>query len=70
MMDKNYLTIVVPCFNEEEVLPETVKELGEILNKLIQENLINQDSKILFVDDGSKDNTWNLIKNMKRLISM
>ena len=62
MMDKNYLTIVVPCYNEEEVLPETVKELGEILNKLIQENLINQDSKILFVDDGSKDNTWKLIK--------
>lgn len=67
MMDKNYLTIVVPCFNEEEVLPETVKELGEILNKLIQENLINQDSKILFVDDGSKDNTWKLIKEYEEI---
>lgn len=67
MMDKNYLTIVVPCYNEEEVLPETVKELGEILNKLIQENLINQDSKILFVDDGSKDNTWNLIKKYEEI---
>lgn len=67
MMDKNYLTIVVPCFNEEEVLPETVKELGKILNKLIQENLINQDSKILFVDDGSKDNTWKLIKEYEEI---
>ena len=67
MMDKNYLTIVVPCFNEEEVLPETVKELGEILNKLIQENLINQDSKILFVDDGSKDSTWKLIKEYEEI---
>ena len=67
MMDNNYLTIVVPCYNEEEVLPETVKELGEILNKLIQENLINQDSKILFVDDGSKDNTWKLIKEYEEI---
>lgn len=67
MLDKNYLTIVVPCYNEEEVLPETVKELGEILNKLIQENLINQDSKILFVDDGSKDNTWKLIKEYEEI---
>lgn len=67
MMDKNYLTIVVPCYNEEEVLPETVKELGEILNKLIQENLINQDSKILFVDDGSKDNTWKLIREYEEI---
>ena len=56
MMDKNYLTIVVPCYNEEEVLPETVKE-----------NLINQDSKILFVDDGSKDNTWKLIKEYEEI---
>ncbi|MBL1057235.1 glycosyltransferase family 2 protein [Ligilactobacillus salivarius] len=67
MMDKNYLTIVVPCYNEEEVLPETVKELGEILNKLIQDKLINQNSKILFVDDGSKDNTWNLIKKYEEI---
>lgn len=67
MLDKNYLTIVVPCYNEEEVLPETVKELGKILDKLIQENLINQDSKILFVDDGSKDNTWKLIKEYEEI---
>lgn len=44
----NLLTIVVPCYNEEEVLPETVKELGNILNNLIDEGKIATDSKILF----------------------
>ena len=57
----NVLTIVVPCHNEEEVLPETVKELGNILNNLIDERKIATDSKILFVNDGSKDKTWQLI---------
>lgn len=57
----NLLTIVVPCYNEEEVLPETVKELGNILNNLIDEGKIATDSKILFVNDGSKDKTWQLI---------
>ena len=67
MLDKNYLTIVVPCYNEEEVLPETVKELGKILDKLIQDKLVNKNSKILFVDDGSKDNTWKLIKEYEEI---
>ena len=61
MKNKNVLTIVVPCYNEEEVLPETVKELGNILNNLIDERKIATDSKILFVNDGSKDKTWQLI---------
>ncbi len=55
------LTIVVPCYNEEEVLPETVKRLSIILNDLISKNLVSKESKMLLVDDGSKDNTWNLI---------
>jgi glycosyltransferase involved in cell wall biosynthesis len=58
---KNVLTIIVPCFNEEEVLPETVKELTNILNKLISDQKVAKSSKILFVNDGSKDKTWNLI---------
>lgn len=58
----NKLTIIVPCFNEEEVLPETVRELGDIINKLIKDGKVNNSSKILFVDDGSKDKTWSLIK--------
>lgn len=60
-MKNNILTIVVPCYNEQEVLPETVKELGEMLEKLIQDKKISPKSKILFVNDGSKDKTWELI---------
>lgn len=66
-MKKNILTIIVPCYNEEEVLPETIKELGNILNSLITENKISAKSKILFVNDGSKDNTWKLITKYTEL---
>lgn len=55
------LTIVVPCFNEEEVLPQTISELQQLLEQFIQEKLISNKSKLLFVDDGSKDRTWELI---------
>ncbi|MDU3492447.1 MAG: glycosyltransferase family 2 protein [Limosilactobacillus fermentum] len=58
---EDILTIVVPCYNEEEVLPETVKELGVILNDLVRQEKISERSKILFVNDGSKDRTWELI---------
>lgn len=57
----NTLTIVVPCYNEEEVLPETVKELSSLLQLLIRSKKISHSSKILFVNDGSKDKTWQLI---------
>lgn len=60
-MKKNILTIIVPCYNEQEVLPETVKELGEILQSLIDDHQISSESKILFVNDGSQDKTWQLI---------
>jgi polyisoprenyl-phosphate glycosyltransferase len=55
------LSIVVPCYNEEEVLPETIFQLNERLTELIEEKLISNQSKILFVDDGSKDETWSII---------
>ena len=58
---KDILTIVVPCYNEQEVLPETVKELGGVLEKLIKDGKVSPQSKILFVNDGSKDKTWELI---------
>ena len=64
-MDKNMLTIVVPCYNEEEVLPETVKELGGVLENMIAERKVADNSKILFVDDGSKDKTWSLIQKFE-----
>ncbi|MDP4083134.1 MAG: glycosyltransferase family 2 protein [Bacillota bacterium] len=60
-MNEPVLTIVVPCFNEEEVLPDTISELHQMLLQLINERLISKRSKLLFVDDGSKDETWNLI---------
>ena len=47
------LTIVVPCYNEQEVLPETVKELGNILQYLIDNSMVSDQSKILFVDRKS-----------------
>ncbi|WP_125771954.1 glycosyltransferase family 2 protein [Companilactobacillus furfuricola] len=55
------LGIVVPCYNEEEVLPETTKELTEIIEQLVNTQKITNDSKIIFVDDGSKDKTWEMI---------
>ena len=56
------LYVVIPCYNEEEVLPETKKRLEEKMNSLISDKLISKDSKVMFVNDGSKDNTWDLIK--------
>ncbi|MEC0695406.1 glycosyltransferase family 2 protein [Bacillus atrophaeus] len=55
------LTIVVPCYNEEEVFEETSRQLTSVLNSLTAEKLISEESKILFIDDGSRDRTWSLI---------
>lgn len=56
------LAIVVPCYNEEEVFEDTKKELTKVLISLIEKNKISSNSFLLFVDDGSKDKTWNLIE--------
>jgi len=58
------LTVVVPCYNEEEVLPETANRLGTLLADLIRSGDIDPASHILFVDDGSKDTTWQLIETV------
>ena len=58
------LYIVVPCYNEEPVLEETTKRLKEKLEKLIEDKTISKHSRVMYVNDGSKDNTWNLIKNI------
>ncbi|PKG28309.1 glycosyltransferase [Cytobacillus horneckiae] len=60
-MENPVLTIVVPCFNEQEVLPETMKQLNQFLTQLIVEELVSEKSKVLFIDDGSKDDTWTII---------
>lgn len=61
-MDKLY--VVIPCYNEEEVLNETTKRLTEKLNSLIKKKVISKDSKVLYVNDGSKDSTWELINKI------
>lgn len=55
------LVIVVPCYNEEAVLPETTARLSRVLDKLIQRKSIDE-GMILYVDDGSSDSTWSLIE--------
>lgn len=55
------LFLVVPCYNEQEVLPETSKRLKAKLDSLIAAESISNDSRILFVDDGSRDSTWSII---------
>lgn len=59
----NILAIVVPCYNEEEAFPFSSKSLTEVLENLIKSGKIDKKSYILFVDDGSKDKTWELIEN-------
>ena len=58
------LYIIVPCYNEEEVLPETNSRLNALTDALIAEKQIDAASRILFVDDGSKDRTWQLIEEL------
>lgn len=57
---------VIPCYNEEEVLPETVKRLSEKLLQLISDGIADDKSRMLFVDDGSKDRTWELIEQFSK----
>lgn len=54
---------VIPCYNEEDVIEETVKRVLKQLSELTEDSQISKESKILLVDDGSGDNTWKIIKN-------
>lgn len=63
-MNNPILWLIIPCYNEEEVLPITAPKFLEKIEQLINKNLINRNSKILFVNDGSKDKTWNIIKSL------
>lgn len=55
---------VIPCYNEEEVLPETAGRLTEKLKSMIASGLADEKSRMLFVDDGSRDKTWELIEKL------
>lgn len=61
---REILYLVIPCYNEEEVLRETSKRLLEKINKMIDNEQISDNSKILFVNDGSKDRTWDVIEEL------
>ena len=65
-MKKPTLFIIIPCYNEEKVLPITSKQFLEELQTLIDTDKISQDSKILFVNDGSQDSTWDIIVNLSK----
>ena len=60
------LYLVIPCYNEEEVLPETSKRLKEKYTALMSAGKIDADSKIVFVNDGSKDRTWEMICDLHK----
>ncbi len=60
----NTLYIVVPCYNEQEVLPETSRRLRAKLEQLMAAGKISRDSRVLFVNDGSKDDTWAIISRL------
>lgn len=60
----NILYLVIPCYNEEEVLPETSSRLKGKMNELIGQNKIDSKSRVIFVNDGSKDRTWEIIQNL------
>jgi len=58
------LNIVVPCYNEEAVLPEAARRLEALLQEMIETRLVGQDSRVTFVDDGSSDGTWAIIQDL------
>lgn len=60
------LMVVIPCYNEEEVLPETSKRLVAKMASLTEKGLITPDSRVLLVNDGSRDRTWELIAQLHR----
>ena len=66
MTSKPILLIVIPCYNEEEVIPEAAERLAEKISDLVSRQRISEKSSLLFVDDGSNDNTWALIEKYQK----
>ena len=64
MKKKPILNLVIPCYNEEEALPFTKKELDKKMDALIKSQLIDENSKVVLVNDGSKDKTWEIITRL------
>ena len=66
MKKENILYVVIPCYNEELVLKETTKRLREKFDELLKKKVISKKSKVLYVNDGSKDKTWELIEEINK----
>lgn len=66
MKKENILYVVIPCYNEELVLRETTKRLKEKFDELLKKKVISKKSRVLYVNDGSKDKTWELIENINK----
>jgi len=64
MKAEKTLYVVVPCYKEEAVLPETAKRLKEKMSTLVAQGKISEKSRVMFVNDGSKDRTWEIIRNL------
>ena len=64
MTGNDILYLVIPCYNEEEVLPETARQLLAKMNSMFERGMISRESRILFVNDGSKDRTWEIIEEL------
>jgi polyisoprenyl-phosphate glycosyltransferase len=64
MKKEPVLYVVIPCYNEEEVLAETTRQLKIKMKEMIKEKLISAKSKVMYVNDGSKDKTWSIIKEI------
>ena len=60
------LIIIVPCFNEEEVLHETNHQLSKLIDSMVDEKLLTE-CDIIYIDDGSKDNTWSIIEELRNV---
>jgi glycosyltransferase involved in cell wall biosynthesis len=65
-MQNPKLALVIPCFNEEEAIEQTVNRLLEVIEGLINSEKINKESFIYLVNDGSKDSTWEKIEKMHK----
>ena len=64
MTGNDILYLVIPCYNEEAVLHETAKQLLEKMNSMFDRGMISRESKIMFVNDGSRDKTWEIIREL------
>jgi len=64
------IAILIPCYNEEEVINETAKRLKDKINSLVKAHNIHTDSKIIFIDDGSRDRTWQIIEELHKSDSL